>query len=75
LKVIQHFGKHCSCYLQSEYLKAGSFWQPYKGQAMGSKLDVMELTGEVKQQAAIQQEMSTWVRKSGNKNILRGIWR
>jgi hypothetical protein len=41
---------------------------------MGSKLDVMELTGEVKQQAAIQQEMSMWVRKRGNKNILRGIW-
>jgi hypothetical protein len=28
LKIVQHFGKHCSCHLQGEYIMVGHFWQP-----------------------------------------------
>jgi hypothetical protein len=29
LKIIKRFGKHCSCYLQGEYVMVGRSWQPY----------------------------------------------
>jgi hypothetical protein len=29
LRVVQYFGKHCSCHLQGDYVFAGRFWYPY----------------------------------------------
>jgi hypothetical protein len=29
LKIIQRFGKHCSCHHQGEYVVDGRFWKPY----------------------------------------------
>jgi hypothetical protein len=46
LKVIQHFGKHCICSLQGEYLLVGCFfWKLYIEQAVGGELVVMVLIG------------------------------
>jgi hypothetical protein len=59
LKIIKHFGKHCSSNLQGEYVKAGNFWKLYIGQAVGGELDLMELIGGVEEQAAIQLDSCT----------------
>jgi hypothetical protein len=48
----------------------GHFWQPYVGQAVDSELDVVELIGGAQQWAAAQQEMSMWLRKSGESKIV-----
>jgi hypothetical protein len=48
-KVIQHFGKHCSCHVQGEYVLVGHFWKPYVGQAVGGKLNAMVPTGGVEE--------------------------
>jgi hypothetical protein len=53
LKVIQCFGKHFSCHLQGECVLVGHFWKPYKGQAVGGKWDVMNLSGGAEELAAI----------------------
>jgi hypothetical protein len=45
LKIIQRFGKHCSCYLQGEYVIVGRFWKPYIGQAVGGEMYLMVLIG------------------------------
>jgi hypothetical protein len=42
------------------------FWQYYIGQAVGGELDLMVLIGGVEVCAAIQQEMSTWLRERGD---------
>jgi hypothetical protein len=46
LRIIQHFGKHCSCHLQSEYVVAGYFWNLYIGQTEREELELMVLTRE-----------------------------
>jgi hypothetical protein len=58
LKVIQHFGKHCSYHPQDKYVLAGQFWKPYTQQAVGREWDVMNLIGRVEERAAIQLVMS-----------------
>jgi hypothetical protein len=45
LRIVQRFGKHCNCHLQSEYVVAGCFWKPYIGQAVCGELDLMVLIG------------------------------
>jgi hypothetical protein len=45
LKIIQRFGKHCSCHLQGEYEMVGRFSKPYIGQAPGGELDLVVLIG------------------------------
>jgi hypothetical protein len=45
LRVIQRFGKHCTCHLQGEYIVAGRFWKSYIEQAVGGGLDLMMLIG------------------------------
>jgi hypothetical protein len=75
LKIIQHFGKHCSCHLQHEYVMVVHFWKLYTGQAVGGKLHMMMLNGGAKEWAAIQQmELSMWLRKEDNQNFLRDMW-
>jgi hypothetical protein len=34
LRIIQRFGKHCSCHLQGEYVMVGCFWKPYTDLAL-----------------------------------------
>jgi hypothetical protein len=55
LKIIQLFGKHCSCYLQGKYVMVGHFWQPYVGQTAGEEMDLMMLIRGVEERAAIHQ--------------------
>jgi hypothetical protein len=43
LKVIQYFGRYCSCYFQDEYVLAGHFWKPYIDQA--AEWDITNLIG------------------------------
>jgi hypothetical protein len=40
LRIIQRFGKHCSCHLQGDYVMIGLFLE-----ALGGELDLMVLTG------------------------------
>jgi hypothetical protein len=54
LKIIQHFGKHCNCHLQSEYVMVGHFWYPYTGQAVGGQLHLMVLIDGAEEFSAIQ---------------------
>jgi hypothetical protein len=70
LKIIQHFGKHCSCHIWGEYVIVEHFWKTYIGRAVGAKLDLMVLIGGVEERAAIQLEMSTWLRKIGDEKLL-----
>jgi hypothetical protein len=51
LKIIQRFGKHCSCHLQGEYVMVGHFWQPYIGQTVGGELNLMVLFRGTEEQA------------------------
>jgi hypothetical protein len=62
LKIIQRFGKHCSCHLHGEYAVVRRFWKPYISDAVGGELDLMVLIGGAEERAAIQLEMSTWFR-------------
>jgi hypothetical protein len=62
-KIIHCFGKHCSCHPQGESVMVGCFWQSYIGQAVGGEFDMMALISGTEERAAIQQEMSTWLRK------------
>jgi hypothetical protein len=55
-KIIKHFDKHYSCHLQGEYVMVGRFWMPFIGQAVGGELDLMVLTGEAEERAAIHWE-------------------
>jgi hypothetical protein len=41
------------------------FWKPHIVQAAGGELDLMVLIGGAEERAAIQLEMSTWLRKRG----------
>jgi hypothetical protein len=54
LTVVQRFGKHCICHLQSEHVLTGHFWQPYVGQKVGGSMDVIELIGGAKERAVIK---------------------
>lgn len=63
LKGVQPSGNRCSCHLHGKYVLAGCFWQPYTGQGVGKALDVIQIICGVEEQAAIQNEMSTWLRK------------
>jgi hypothetical protein len=65
LRINQHFGKHCSCHLQGEYVTDGHFWKPYKGQTVGGELELRVLIGGAEKQAAIQLEMNMWLTKRG----------
>jgi hypothetical protein len=38
LRIIQHFGKRCSCHLQGECVVVEHFLKPHIGQAVGGKL-------------------------------------
>jgi hypothetical protein len=50
LKIIERFGKHCSCHLQGEYVMVGRPWKHYTGQAVNGELDLMVLIGGVEEQ-------------------------
>jgi hypothetical protein len=52
-KVIQRFGKHCSCYLQGECVVVGRFWKPYMEQAVSGELYLMVLIGGAEERAAL----------------------
>jgi hypothetical protein len=54
LRIIQRFGKHCSCHLQGECVVAGRFWKSYIGQAVGGALDFVMLIGGAEGRAVIQ---------------------
>jgi hypothetical protein len=45
------------------FLMVEHFWQPYIGQAVGGELDLMVLIGGVEERAAIQLEMSPWLKE------------
>jgi hypothetical protein len=45
LRIIQHFDKHCTCYLQGENVVVDSFWKHYIGQAVSDELDLLVLIG------------------------------
>jgi hypothetical protein len=49
LKIIQHFGKHCSCHLQGKYVMVGCFWIPCIGQTIGEEMDLKVLIGGVEE--------------------------
>jgi hypothetical protein len=49
-----------------------SLWKPYIGQAMGGKLDFMVLICGVEEQAAVQLEMGTRLRKEVNEKFFKG---
>jgi hypothetical protein len=74
LKVIQRFGKHCNCHLQGEYVLVGCFWEPHIGQEVGGEWDAKNLIGGAEERAAIQLVISSWLRRRGAENILRGTW-
>jgi hypothetical protein len=74
LKIIQRFGRHCSCHLQGEYVMVGRFLKPYIAQTVGGELDLMVLIGGAEKRTAIQLEMSTWLRKRGDEKILTDKW-
>lgn len=44
-RLIQRFGKHCSCHFQGERIVVRRFWKLYSGQAVCGELDFMELFG------------------------------
>jgi hypothetical protein len=44
----------------------GRFWKPCIGQTVGGDLDLMLLIGGTEERAAIQWEMSMWLRKRGD---------
>jgi hypothetical protein len=50
LKIIQCFGRHCSCHHLGEYVIVGYFQQA----VVGGELDLIVLIGGVEQWAAIQ---------------------
>jgi hypothetical protein len=56
LKIIQRFGKHCSCHLQDECVVVGRFWKSCIWQAVGGELDLTMLIGGAEERAAIQWE-------------------
>jgi hypothetical protein len=58
LRIIQRFGKHCSCHLQGECVVVGRFLKSYTGQAVGGGLYLMVLFGEAEERAAIQRGSS-----------------
>lgn len=35
LKIVQHYGRHCSCHLPGECVMAGRVWKPYMEQEVG----------------------------------------
>jgi hypothetical protein len=48
------------------------FWKPYIGQRVGGELELMELIGGAKEQAAVKLETSTWMRKRDYEKNLFG---
>jgi hypothetical protein len=69
LRIIQRFGKHCSCYLQGEYVMIGRFLKPYMGQAVGDELGLMVLIGG----AHLQLDSSQLFRESTLSNPTRHL--
>jgi hypothetical protein len=65
-----HSGKHCSCYIQGEYLIPG----PFGKKMVGGELKLMAPIGSAEKQAATQLEMSTQLRKRA-KEKLKGACR
>jgi hypothetical protein len=53
---------------------AGYFWKPYKGHAVDDKLYMLMLIGGAEEQIAIQLQMSMWLRKTGDKSLLKTPW-
>jgi hypothetical protein len=49
LRIIQCFGKNCSCHFQGEHAVVGHFWKPCIRQAVGVELDLMVLIGGVEE--------------------------
>jgi hypothetical protein len=47
------------------------YWKLYIGQAVGGELDRMVLIGGAEEWAAVQLELSTWLRKRGDQKFLR----
>lgn len=75
LNIIQRFDKHYYCHLQGEYIMVEGFWKPYIGQRVGGELELMELIGGAKEQAAVKLETSTWMRKRDyEKNLFGTSW-
>jgi hypothetical protein len=70
-KIIESFGKHCSCHLQGECIKVGCFWEPCIGQAVGGEFDLVVLIGGAEERPDIRWEVSTWLRKGGDAFFLR----
>jgi hypothetical protein len=71
LKIINRFGKHCSCYLQGEYVMVGRFWKPHIGQEVGRELNLIVLIGGSEERAAVHLEMCMCLKKRGNDILLR----
>jgi hypothetical protein len=61
LRIIERFGKHCSCYLQGECVELLVFWKPYIETAVVGDLDFMVLIGGVEERrAAPQIQLTTY---------------
>jgi hypothetical protein len=43
LRIIQRFGKHCSCHFQGDCVEVRRFWKRYIGQAVDGDLDSLVL--------------------------------
>jgi hypothetical protein len=54
LKVIQHFGKHCTCHLQGKCVLVRCSWKSYIQQAVCGKWDMTDLIDRAGEWAAIQ---------------------
>jgi hypothetical protein len=59
LKVIQRFGKQCSCHLQGESVLFWSFWKPFIEQALGGWLYVTNMIGGTEERCAVKSENRT----------------
>lgn len=62
LKDYQCFHKKCSCHLYGECI-LGGYGNPHKDQVVSSEWEVTSLIGCTKERDAIQQRVSTWLRK------------
>jgi hypothetical protein len=53
LRIIQCFGRCCSCHLQGGSVEVGHFWKPYMGQALGGELNSMVLNWRFHSKASL----------------------
>jgi hypothetical protein len=70
LRIIQRFGKHFSCNLQSEYVMVGRFLKPYTGKAVGGELDLMVLIGEAEERACDNQTVVYCLALCRDRNLI-----